>query len=155
MAAEHRYDTARLAELIAARLEVLVQLRELARRQLEVIGEADMPRLFVLLSSKQTLLERMQRLDGELDPFRRQDPERRVWSSSAARQKARAESDRCESLLQEIMLIEKQGETELIRRRDEAATQLEGMHTAARARTAYAGGGSSRQGGRLDLTSET
>jgi hypothetical protein len=147
------YETEQLAELIGARHEVLIQLRELSRRQLDLIGEADVDRLLVLLSAKQTLLGRLQRVDRQLDPFRRQDPESRQWRSPAHRERTRQMAQRCETLLGEIVLVEKQGESDLIRRRDEAAAHLEGVHRASRARQAY--GAAADAGGRLDLTSDS
>jgi flagellar biosynthesis/type III secretory pathway chaperone len=145
-------ETEQLAELISDRHEVLVQLRELSRRQLDLIGEGDVDRLLVLLSAKQTLLGRLQKVDRRLDPFRRQDPESRRWRSPADRERTRQMAERCETLLGEIVLVEKQGESDLIRRRDEAATQLEGVHHASQARQAY--GEAADAGGRLDLTSD-
>lgn len=150
---ETSYETDRLAELISARHEVLVHLRELSRRQLDLIGAGDVNRLLVLLSAKQTLLERLQTVERQLDPFRRQDPDGRRWRSPQAREKTRQTAERCERLLGEVMLVEKQGESDLIRRRDEVARQLEGMHHASRARTAYHDAGGA--GLQLDLTSES
>ncbi|MEQ8791439.1 MAG: hypothetical protein RIC55_34570 [Pirellulaceae bacterium] len=147
------YETDRLAELISARHDFLVQLRELSRRQLDLIGEGDVDRLLVLLSAKQTLLGRFQKLERQLDPFRRQDPESRTWRSQELRERTQQAAQRCETLLGEIMLVEKQGEADLIRRRDDAATQLEGVHHASRARSAY--GGSVDSGIQLDLTSDS
>jgi hypothetical protein len=147
-------QTERLAELISARHEVLAQLRELARRQLELVGVEDMQRLFVLLAAKHTLVERLNQLDRRLEPFRGQDPHTRQWPSPEARDRARQTAQSCELLLEEIVALEKQGIAELTQRRDEAAARLAGMHSAGRAHIAYSAAASS-QGRRLDLTSDT
>lgn len=154
MKAEPHTETERLAELISGRRELLEQLREVSGRQLDVIGEGDMQRLFALLSSKQVLLGRLQQVDRQLEPFRGQDPDSRRWRSTADRERTRQTAQRCESLLGEIMLVEKQCEAELTRRRDDTAGMLAGMHTAAKARSAY-GDALADSGGRLDLTSES
>ena len=147
-------DTKTLAELIDAKHDILVQLRQLSRRQLELIGEGDMNRLLVLLSAKQTLLGQLQKIERRLDPFRNQAPESRRWTNPEQRQKTRQAAERCEALLGEIMMIEKQGESELVRRRDTAADQLQGVHTATHARGAYSAR-QADQGRRLDLSSES
>ena len=147
-------DTNTLAKLIAAKHDVLVQLRQLSRQQLDLIDEGDMSKLLVLLSAKQSLLGQLQKVERQLDPFRSQDPEGRRWESSQLRQQTRQTAERCEGLLGEIMMIEKQGESDLVRRRDAAAHHLQGVHTAARARGAYSQPNADH-GRRLDLSSET
>ena len=146
-------ETDQLAELIAKKYEVLEELRELSRRQDGLIQDTDLPRLMSLLSAKQHLLNQLQQLERRLDPFRQQDPDQRIWRSQADRQRCRTMAERCESMLSEIMLIERQSECELLRRRDLAAAQLQGVHTAAHASGEYAKT-SNTQRGHLDLTSE-
>jgi len=148
-------ETDRLAELIEAKREVLAELRSLARRQLDVIAEADMTRLFSLLAAKQTLVENLNGLEQSLNPFRQQDPEARVWRTPQLREQCRETSLTCESLLKDVLLLEKQGETQMLKRREEIAHQLDGAHAAASAAQAYgaasSGGGSAA---RFDLSSE-
>ena len=147
-------ETDLLAELIRQKHDVLVQLHGLARRQLAIIDQRDMSQLLVLLSGKQTLLGELQKVERQLTPFRHEDPETRRWRSAADRRRCAEVAERCQSLLGEIMQAEKQSETDLVRRRDEAAVRLQGAHTAAEARSAYtqSTGG---QTGCIDLTSET
>jgi hypothetical protein len=59
---------------------------------------------------------------------------------------------RCEALLAEIVSQEKQSERDLLRRRDEAAQRLQGVHSAAQARSAYAASAQPASAG-LDMTS--
>jgi flagellar biosynthesis/type III secretory pathway chaperone len=150
---EGRIETDLLAELISKKHHVLEQLRELSRRQSDLIGQGEMTKLLAVLSVKQKLLVDLQRLERRLDPFRDQEPASRRWRSPEHRERSRQIAERCETLLGEIMLIEKQCESELIQRRDEAAARLQGAHAAAQARSAY-GQSLRRTSRQLDLTSD-
>ncbi|QDU93970.1 flagellar export chaperone FlgN [Lignipirellula cremea] len=130
-------DTDRLAELIDAKREVLTRLRQFARRQVEVVAEEDLTRLFSLLAAKQTLVDELTRLETELNPFRNQQPEDRVWRSPEARDACRESVQSCEAIYRELLLLEKQGAADLSERRDHIARQLDGAHSAAKARRAY------------------
>ena len=134
---EERLDTDVLAEFIGRKLAVLEQLRDLSRRQSTLIGENDMQRLLALLSAKQTLLHELQKVQKSLEPFRQQDPETRRWRSDAARQRCRQQAERSETLLSEIMLVERQSESEMSRRRDETVARLKDFNAAADATRAY------------------
>jgi flagellar biosynthesis/type III secretory pathway chaperone len=145
--------TERLSELIAQKLRVLSQLRELAHRQRDTIASGEMSRLLGLLAAKQRMLEALQDVERKLDPFRSQDPESRDWRSEDDRQRARRTAEACESLLREIMQIEQHCESDMRTRRDATAAQLQGTHQAAMASRAYVGlDGPNRQN--LDLSSE-
>lgn len=145
-------DTNQLATLIKQKYEVLTQLRQLADRQTEIIATSDMTRLLALLATKQGLLQQMQRIETQIDPFREQDPESRLWPSNECRMQTRAAAERCEALLAEIMSREKQCEGDLIVRRDKIAERLQGMHNGTHAASAYAESMTTRN--QLDLSSE-
>ncbi|MBP89644.1 MAG: hypothetical protein CMJ64_23525 [Planctomycetaceae bacterium] len=148
-----RTDTDCLAALIDQKSDVLSRLRQLATRQAEIVSGGDMTKLFTLLASKQALLQNLQRIETQLDPFRAQDPDARQWRSSEHRQRARAVAERCESLLAELMAIEKQCEGELSVRCDNIAERLQGMHHVTHATDAYTQQISTHS--QLDLSSET
>lgn len=147
-------ETDFLAKLVDLRHDVLVQLRQLARQQAVVIHEADMTRLLSLLGIKQRLLNELQNFERQLEPFRSQDPDQRIWRTPADRQRCREVAERSESLLGEIVLVERECETNLIQRRDHAAVLLQGAHSAARATQGYAVPLESR-GSQLDVSCET
>lgn len=130
-------ETEILSSLIDKKYEVLSLLRQLARAQIKIVQSGDITRLMKLLATKQNVLNQLQNLERQLDPFRSQDPDSRQWASSECRQKTRDMSTRCESLLSEIMLVEKQCEGELVVRRDAAATRLQGLHSLTQATDAY------------------
>ena len=131
MGVDDRFETDLLAELIGKKLAVLEQLRDLSRRQSDLISDGDIQRLLAVLSAKQTLLTELQKLQKQLEPFRKQDPETRRWRSPADRERCRQVAERCEALLGEIMLVEKQSESEMARRRDDAVARLHGVHSSA------------------------
>ena len=147
-------ETDRLAELIDQKLKVLAQLRQLANRQTLLISDGNISALLGLLAAKQRLLGNLQSLERQLDMFRQQDPDRRVWRSLQAREQTRQAAERCQTLLDEIMQIERSCESDLVQRRDVAADSLRGAHTAAQAQRAYTGSAVTRPR-QIDLSSET
>jgi hypothetical protein len=131
-------DTNRLAQLIAAKRQVLELLGQLSRRQLALIDEGAMSDLLKLLASKQTVLSQLQLLERKLDPFRAEDPERRSWRSPDERAQCQAAIAACEALLADAVRLEKQSEQAMLLRRDRAALALEEVQASADAQHAYA-----------------
>ena len=146
-------ETEILAGLIDKKYEVLSLLRQLARAQVNIVRDGDMTRLMKLLATKQDLLNQLRNVEHEIDPFRNQDPERRQWHSPQRRQQVRDMTTRCDSLLNEIMLVERQCESELVVRRDAAAARLQGIHSVTQATDAYLSNGPALS--QLDLSSGT
>ena len=131
-------ETDTLAELIGAKHQRLLQLRDLSRKQLELIDGGNMTALLDLLAIKQRSLLQLQQIERELAPFRKQDAENRNWRSPRHRQDCAEQLRECEALLGEVVAREKRGEDVLKQRRDEVALKLQGVHTADTARGAYA-----------------
>jgi len=148
------YETDILAELVTRKYENLLQLREMGRRQHELIDGGQMARLLELLAAKQRVLLALQEIERALEPFRGQDPEKRRWRTAEARQQCAARLEQCEALLAEIISREKLCEQALRRRRDQAAQQLQGTHAAGQARGAYLAE-DAQQFHQLDLSSES
>lgn len=130
-------DSQQLADAMARKAQLLELLRRLGGAQLSLVGDGDMSRLMQVLASKDSLLQQLQLVERELDPFREEDPEQRRWASPELRQKCRQDADRCAVLLAEIVAVEKQSEAEMTRRRDATAAQLQSMHGAHEAQGAY------------------
>ncbi len=130
-------DTDSLADLIDHKSQALAQLLELSRRQAGFIAEGDLASLLTLLSAKQKLLQRVQEMERMLDPFRGQDPEKRVWRSAEMRQQVAESAKHCEMLVAEVMALEEQGEAEMVRRRDRAADHLQVVAQASHVRSSY------------------
>jgi hypothetical protein len=132
-----KIDTDILAELIDAKRDILEQVLSLVARQIEQVAAGDMDALMNVLAAKERLLSALQPVETALVPFRSQDPDGRMWRSSADRQRCRESAERCTALLSEILEQEKQTELSMTKRRDDAAEQLQGTHAARRARQAY------------------
>lgn len=147
------YETDILKDLIRVKRECLLQLREMGRKQLALIEEGNMTSLMDILAAKQRPLVTLQRIERTLDPFRNQDPEKRVWRSADDRAQCAEHLQQCENLLAEIVSQEKCCEVALIQRRDEAAARLQGAHLAGYARHAYLPEADTRLS-QLDLFSE-
>lgn len=133
--------TEQLATLIAAKLEVLELLTRIANTQLSLIETGEMSTLLTVLTAKQQLISRMQSLESQLDPFRQEDPDTRVWSTPERRKQCQDHARRSEALLAEILLTEKRAEALMLSRRDQTARRLDSMHTAGEAGNAYATAG--------------
>ena len=147
------HETDLLSRLIAEKHGSLRQLRDMGTRQLELVHAGTIAELLDVLSAKQRVLGRLQKIERGLDPFRSQDASARRWPSEEERLQCAPRIDECEALLVEIARQEKESQSELARRRDETAAQLEGVHKSIRARGAYAS--QPQPGlGRLDLSSE-
>lgn len=147
-------ETVRLAELIGRKHDLLAQLCDLGRRQIEFIQAGDMSQLFKVLAAKQRLLTALQTAERDLEPFRKDDPEARQWSSVEARRHCAEVRQRCENLLAEIICQERDSEQQLLVRRDETVHQLQGLHLAANTRAAYADE-TQPLSGQLDLSTDT
>jgi len=147
-------ETDLLAELIARKHACLARLCEMGRVQMELARQGEITRLLHLLSTKQKAMAELQRIEKAMNPFRSQDAGARRWRTPEARRECARRLAECEALLEEIVDQEKRSEAELVRRRDEAAARLEGVHTARQARGAYTAR-SAPEGSRLDLLSDT
>ena len=130
-------ETMRLAQLVDCKLQILELLARLARQQLEIIDTGNMTSLLKLLSAKQSVIDQLQKVERQLDPFREQDPDSRDWNSAADRERCQQNAQRCNALVAEMMQLQRQAEAEMTRRRDDTAAQLAGVHSASEARLAY------------------
>jgi hypothetical protein len=131
------WDTDQLAELIRRKHDCLLRLHEMGRSQLQLVASDELTELLLVLAGKQQLLEHLQLIERQLDPFRDQEPDSRRWRSSDDRRRCAELVDRCEGLLAEIVEQERRSEAQLCLRRDEAAARLQDVHRASQARGAY------------------
>jgi flagellar biosynthesis/type III secretory pathway chaperone len=134
-------DTATLAQLVHHKREYLAQLASLVRRQQTLIEAEQMSLLLDVLGAKQRLLRGLEQIERGLDPYRQEQPDQRRWAKPEDRQRCAAELEECRQLLDQIVTLERQCESDLSRRRDQAAERLQGMHLARDARSAYTGEG--------------
>lgn len=146
-------NTDLLVKRLLQKREVLTQLRQLADHQARMVRAGEVAKLMGLLATKQKLLTALQAVEANLDPFRDEEPEARVWRSAADRQAARDIAAECDRLLEEVKKFEHDDTGELIARRDAASSALQGMHGASRARSAYLEQ-PPQQNGHLDMSSD-
>jgi|GEM_PF-1195939 len=132
-----QHTTDQLAALIAQRRQCLMQLRDIGRKQSELIATGEMDPLLRLLAAKQQLLTALQSLEQNLAPYHDEDPQQRVWPSPDARARCAQQAADCRVLLEEVMRLEKKNEQQIALRRDEVASQLQSIHTASLVRGAY------------------
>ena len=131
------HSTERLAELVRKKHQVLMQLREIGRRQTDLVACGDMPSLLNLLAAKQQFIAKLQSVEHELTPYYAEDPEQRVWSSPQDRADCAQRVNECNALLEEIVRLEKVGADQIAARRNDVAEQLQQVHSAAQVRGAY------------------
>jgi hypothetical protein len=126
-----------LTELIRKKHQVLVQLREIGRRQTDLVTSGETSALLKLLATKQKLITGLQELEGKLRPFYAEHPDSRVWSSPAERATCAQMANECNTLLEQIVSLEKLGAEKMAARKREVAEQLQQAHAAAHVRSAY------------------
>jgi hypothetical protein len=130
-------STERLAELIAQKHRVLVQLRELCKRQMDVVASGETALLLKLLSAKQSLITALQGLELDLTRFHGDDPDARRWATPDARAACAKQAEECNCMLEEVVALEQLGAEKMTERRNAIAAQLDRVHTAAQVRSAY------------------
>jgi hypothetical protein len=148
------HPTQQLTALLERKHDYLSDLRDLGARQLETIGNGDLTTLMKILSAKQSLLDELQHIERQLDPYRETSPDQRVWPTPALRQHCEQLATRCRLLFAEVLQQERDAERQLVVQRDDAERQLQGMHAAAHAHGAYMQN-ESWQSSTLNLTTES
>jgi len=148
-------STAELTQLIDKKHEVLVQLCLLSRRQATMIDSSpEMNSLISLLAAKQQLISQLNQAERNLDPYRDEDPELRVWASPEHRRACAEKVRQCGIFLAEVMRLEKQGIDQLSQQRDETSKQLQSTSSGVQAHQAYTSAPSLPQSN-FNLTSES
>ncbi len=116
---------------------MLTQLRDIGRRQMELVDGGDIAALLALLGAKQQLIAGLQTLEQELALYYAEDPDRRVWPSPQHRAACARQAAECNALLEEIVSLEKVGAERMTERRNDVAEQLQQAHAATQVRSAY------------------
>jgi hypothetical protein len=130
-------STEQLAELIERKHQILVQLRDVGKRQMEFVLSRDTASLIKLLAAKQSLISALQEIERDLSPFSSEQPERRVWKTEAARTRCAEQATESSAMLREIVELERQGVDQMTIHRNQIADQLHQFHAAVDVRNAY------------------
>ncbi|MBL8889771.1 MAG: hypothetical protein JNL67_07310 [Planctomycetaceae bacterium] len=152
--AEVDLTTERLAHLVHQKSILVRELHKLVSKQQTMIRNQEVD-LIPLLAVKQRVLETLNEVDRAMDPFRQQDPDRRIWKSTEVRNACRDEADQCESLFRQVLLIENDCSMVLQQQQQKTREQLQGAVAAGQVSRAYQQNqtsGTSQH--RLDLVSE-
>jgi hypothetical protein len=131
------HSTERLAELVDQKHRVLVQLREVGKRQMDLVENGETALLLKLLAAKQNLISALQGIEKQLATFAGEDPEQRRWPSLETREACARQAQECNRMLQEVVALEQLGTEKITLRRNEIAAQLDQVHAAAQVRSAY------------------
>ncbi|MHC2067404.1 flagellar protein FlgN [Bremerella sp. T1] len=147
-------ETDQLVQLIDQKHEVLTQLLTLSQYQLRLAGhDSHIDDLMRVLAAKQTLIERLTRIDRTMDPFRQQNPESRVWRSASERTQCSQKAKQCEVLLTELKQLEHKSTEVVASHRDEISKLLRETHTSVDSASAYSEMNAPTSGG-FDFTAE-
>lgn len=130
-------STHRLFELIETKLHLLTQMLELTVEQSDVVHSQDMEALFALLSKKQQLMDSLQSIQQQLVPFQSQDPERREWESAEKRIDCQTNVERCDRLIQQLVVLENRSIDNMVVQRETVASQLKQNADASQIQHAY------------------
>lgn len=145
--------TKNLVRLIQLKRELLGRIYELVQRQHRCVEKQEISRIMPVLSAKQQLIDHLQQVERELDPYRNDDPEARLWERPQDRQACADQAAENKKILAQILALEKNCEEELVAQRASTVEQLHANRTAREALQAYRPQVSGA-GGRLDLSSE-
>ena len=129
-------ETDILVQLIHAKHACLLQLRNLGRRQLELIEAGNLSGLLDLLSAKQRPLLELQRTERAINPFR---PGPRAPPLAVARDPppVHRQIEECDALLRESSPRKNRAKRSCRSVATRRPAQLQGMHAAGQARGAY------------------
>ncbi len=100
-------STDKLFDLIRNKHHVLVQLRDMGRRQAELVNSGEITALLKLLAAKQQMIIGLQALEQELKPYYKEEPDARVWHSPTERVQCAQLAQECNALLEEVVSLEK------------------------------------------------
>ena len=143
-----------LCKLMTQRRNVLAELLELGRHQIDVIAAGRMSELMALLAQKQRPLQQLAEICHVLREAAQEDPQQRRWDSETQRQQCREDQEQCEQMHVELLAIEAQCETALQESRETLQQRISRLDSAHQAANQYANcDAGPTVGARLDLSS--
>ena len=132
-----RLATDNLLDLIRKKHQLLMQLREIGRRQASLVETGNPQPLLQLLAAKQHLINGLQLVERHLRPFQAEDPESRHWRSAEDRQRCALMADECRTLLAEVVAMERDQEQRMREHRNAVASRLQSAGKSQHAADAY------------------
>jgi hypothetical protein len=130
-------STKKLMALIEAKLHLLSEMYEMSISQSDLIAQQDMTPLVTLLSRKQIVMESLQSVQLQLAPFQSQNPDSRDWPDPAQRINCRNMIERCDKLLEQLVVMENRSLDNMVVQRELVTAQLQQNTDAATLHHAY------------------
>jgi uncharacterized protein YPO0396 len=130
-------STQRLFELIETKLHLLQEMQSMAVEQSDLVAQHDMSGLMSVLSRKQALMESLQTVQQDLQFFRDEDPESRIWESPEKRKRCQAMVSQCDQLISQLIVQENRSLDSMNLKRDSVLSQLQQNVAASQLQHAY------------------
>jgi hypothetical protein len=130
-------STESLFRWVESKLHLLKEMQALSLKQQEFAAQQDLEQLMVVLSKKQSLVESLQHVQGQLLVFQSQNPDERVWQSSERRQACRDMINVSDQILQQLIVMENRSLDNMVVQREIVASQLQQNAGAALVQHAY------------------
>jgi predicted KAP-like P-loop ATPase len=118
-------STEQLFHWIETKLHLLSEMHQMSIDQTDFVSRHDMTALMTLLSRKQSLMESLHEVQSQLQPYQSQDPESRVWSSIERRKACQAMIARCDTLVQNLIVMENRSLDNMTLQRELVSAQLQ------------------------------
>ena len=146
-------DAGVLIEGLDREQEVYVALRELSRRQDEIIAsQGQVETLLEVLGRKQALLSEVEAIERRLRPVKDAWEQERETQPSELRVQVETRVRALRDVLGEVVALEERGRTELARQQQAVAAEIRNVGRTRQAHHAYAGGSVTPPSRRIDDT---
>ncbi len=140
MSVNERGRAAELATLLERQLSLYESVRDLSRRQKEVIGEGNSALLLRLLAEKQDIITMIDELSRRAKPLREWWEERRDSLPVECRNRLEPIGEKLRGILGEIVQLEDEGQSALASAKDETGGKVAKMQMGKAMHKAYGGG---------------
>ncbi len=130
-------DVQRLVQLLERQAALFSQLDQLGQRQANLIADGDAETLLGLLAQRQQVIDRLQALNGELEPYRRQWSD--IWAGLDERGQQEVGSlvRAAQETLERVMASDERDRRQLASAQQRVAEELGRVKQSTTARQAY------------------
>lgn len=138
---------ARLVRLLERQLELCVELEAMSGEQGELIAAGDTDGLLRVLAARQGVIDAIQGLNAEMEPFRRDWEAQVARLTEPRRARVREMVEQVRGLIATVTQRDERDGALLGRQREQVAAQMEGVTRGRGAVNAYGAGASGALGG--------
>ena len=133
-------DARQLLEHLRHEEEIYAGLRDLSRRQMDIIeSDGDAEKLLDVLGRKQVLLNRVEDVEREIAPYKRDWSELRETLDPSTREEIEERVNAVQEVLAEVLRLEEESQTLLLSRQHEISQDIRRISRGRRAQRAYGG----------------